>query len=263
MGNLNEQTRPRHVRGNHYQVEIHPDWEVWGPNGGYTSALLLRAVGLHTDKDVPASFSGHYLRVPAFGKADIIVDCVKDGKQAAAYQVRLLQQDTLMTQALVWTSRQGHGLCHQLLPLPPHWVPLAQAGARPPAGNMRFWENLDIRGLKNSEGRYSHWYRFIPDVDTEDPYVDAARSLILIDSMQWPARYYMESEPPLYVAPSLDLYVQFHRFNPHSQWLFSDALSLSAGHGLVGGSATVWDERGQLLASGGSQSVLRAVASAY
>lgn len=44
MGNLNEQTRPRPVRGNHYEEELHPDWEVWGPNGGYLSSLLLRAV---------------------------------------------------------------------------------------------------------------------------------------------------------------------------------------------------------------------------
>jgi acyl-CoA thioesterase len=124
---------------------------------------------------------------------------------------------------------------------------------------MRFWSNLEIRGVKNDAGFYSHWYRFAPQPDIEDPFVDAARSLILIDTMQWPARYHMESEPPPYVAPSLDLYVQFHRFNPHSQWLFSDARSLSAAHGLISGSATVWDEDGNLLASGGSQSLLRAV----
>lgn len=154
MGNLNLQTLPRPVRGNQYEIELHPDREVWGPNGGYLSPILLRAVGLHANKDVPVSYCGHYLRVPSFGSAQITVDCVKDGKQAAAFQVQLRQSDNLMTQAT----------------------------------------------------------------------------------------------PPLYVVPSLDLYVQFHRFSPRSHWLLSDA---------------VWDDAGQLLASGGSQSLLRAVASAY
>jgi acyl-CoA thioesterase-2 len=263
MGNLNLQTLPRPVRGNQYEIELHPDWEVWGPNGGYLSSILLRAVGLHANKDVPVSYCGHYLRVPAFGLAQITVDCVKDGKQAAAFQVQLRQSDNLMTQALVWVCNQGSGLSHQLLPKPTHWLPLEQAGPRPPAGKMRFWQNLEIRGVKNSDGHYSHWYRFAADMDWEDPFADAARSLILIDSMQWPARYYKDVTPPLYVAPSLDLYVQFHRFSPRSHWLFSDALSMSAAHGLVGGGAMVWNDEGQLLASGGSQSLLRAVASPY
>lgn len=263
MGDFRSQTLPRHRDGHRYDIELHEDWEVWGPNGGYLSALLLRAVGLEAASQVPASYAGQYLQTPEFGSAEISVSCMKAGRQASAWQAQLWQQGKLMVQAQVWTYAVGSGLSHQLLPRPEHWMPLAEAGSRPPTGNMRFWKNLEIRGVKNSAGHYSHWYRFTPETAIAVPYVDAARSLVLIDTMLWPARYYMESDAPLYVAPSLDLYVQFHRFNPTSHWLFSDALSQSAEHGVIGGTATVWDEGGCLLASGGGQSILRKVAAPY
>lgn len=263
MEDLNADTKPRKTGANTYAVDISPAWEVWGPNGGYLSALLLRIVGMHTQKELPISFAGQYLRTPDFGEAVVEVDCVKDGKNASAYQARLLQQGDLRLHALIWTGNVGNGPAHQLVSRPEHFVPLAEAGPRPPVGPMRFWKNLEIRQVKNSGGHYSHWYRFDPDFEIDDPFVDGARSLVLIDSMQWPARYFMDDEPPMYIAPSLDLYVQFHRFNLQSKWLFSDAISGCAHQGTLAGQATVWDEDGQLLASGGGQSVLRPVSTPY
>ncbi len=263
MADLKSDTQPRKTGANTYAVDIAPAWKVWGPNGGYLSGLLLRAVGLHTQKAMPISFAGQYLKAPDFGEAAVKVECVKDGKNASAYRARLLQDGDLQLHALIWAANAGRGPEHQLVSPPDHFIPLDEAGDRPPVGPMPFWDNLEIRQVKNSGGHYSHWYRFDPAFEIDDPYLDGVRSLILIDSMQWPARYYMSDEPPMYVGLSLDLYVQFHRFSPRSQWLFSNATARFAHQGTMSGRATVWDENGELLASGGSQSALRPVSTPY
>lgn len=242
-----------------YTAKLSPIWDVWGPNGGYLCALLLRAVGLQTERAVPVSFSGQYLGTPSYGEVSITVELIKRGKTASAYSVYMEQGGKVMLNAMVWTGDPKKGMAYQVQRLPTHYIPLAEAGNRPPVGPMAMWKNLDIQGVKYDGGHYSHWYRFIPEMNISDPFMDAGRSLILIDTMQWPARYFMEEKPPAFVAPSLDLYVQFHRFSEESDWLFSDAKSDVAHQGLVAGSATVWDEKGQLLASGGSQSLLMAI----
>ena len=232
-------------------------WEVWGPNGGYLCALLMKAVGEEAQGTVPVSFMGQYLRSPKFDTVQINVECIKRGKVTSAYDVCMLQNEKIMMRATVWVGiPRATTMDYQLRHQADGFIPLQDAVGKPPVGPMPMWDNLEIRKVTSCGGHYSHWYRFLPDIDLTKPFADAARSLILIDTMQWPARYFMEESPPDYVAPSLDLYVQFHQFNSTSQWLFSEASTHVARHGLVAGSATVWDEGGQLLASGGSQSTL-------
>ena len=38
----------------HFTAQLSSDWEIWGPNGGYVAAVLLRAAGAHTRFDRPA-----------------------------------------------------------------------------------------------------------------------------------------------------------------------------------------------------------------
>lgn len=263
MGDLTEQTRPRPIGDDAYEVELSRDWDVWGPNGGYVSAGLLRSVGQHSDRGKPISYFGQYLRKTAFGKAEIRVECIKAGGRASAYEASLRQDGELKVRALIWAGNQHEELEHEQVRRPDFFVPLRDAGDRPPVGPMPCWENLEIRQVKNSEGHYSHWYRFVPQPDVGDRFADAARTLVLIDLMQWPACYYMSEDPPPYVAPSLDLYVQFHRLGGTSQWLFSDARSLLAHGGVVAGHARVWDVDGNCLGSGGSQSALKPAKAPY
>ncbi|MFP3948364.1 MAG: thioesterase family protein [Longimicrobiales bacterium] len=263
MADLNEDTRLEAAGPGRYIADISSAWKVWGPNGGYLSALLLRAVGRETDKALPVSFACQYLRVAEFGRAIVEVETLKEGSRSSAYQARLIQDDRVQVQAQVWTGDPRPGPAHQLTSPPECFVELDGAGARPPVGPMPFWDRLEIRGVRATGGRYSHWYRFDPRPEVDDAYVDGARSLVLIDSMHWPARYFMEAEPPRYAGPSLDLYVRFHRFRPSSEWLFSDAVSVCAENGIVAGEATVWDEDGLLLASGGGQTSMQPVDEAY
>lgn len=263
MGDLTKQTRPRSIGDDAYELELSPDWEVWGPNGGYVSAGVLRAVGESSARDRPISYFGQYLRKTSFGKAEVRVERVRAAGSASAYEASLRQDGELKVRALVWTGDHGEGLEHERVGRPDFFVPLEDAGDRPRVGPMPCWDNLEIRQVKNSGGHYSHWYRFVPDPDVTDPFADAGRILVLIDMMQWPACYYMSEDPPPYVAPSLDLYVQLHRIGGASRWLFSDARTLVADDGVVAGQARVWDADGKCLGSGGSQSALKPAKEPY
>ena len=44
MGDLANDTEVRGGDG-HYTCELSRDWEIWGPNGGYIAAIVLRAAG--------------------------------------------------------------------------------------------------------------------------------------------------------------------------------------------------------------------------
>ena len=65
--------------------------------------------------------------------------------------------------------------------------------------------------------------RFTPRATFDCAFTDAARSLLLIDTNGWPAAHgpYVEDQP--YIAPSLDVAVQFHRSARDSELLLSQS----------------------------------------
>jgi acyl-CoA thioesterase-2 len=94
----------------------------------------------------------------------------------------------------------------------------------------------------------------------EDVWVDACRSLILIDVQSWPAahRPHAYAEPPYY-APSLDLYVAFHDPRPGAEWLLADGAGPIARDGLMGWTGRLWSPDRALVASGGGQLLCRRI----
>ena len=70
--------------------------------------------------------------------------------------------------------------------------------------------------------------------------------------MMWPAAHGPPVDPP-YLAPNMDLAVQFHRAASEEEWLLSDATAPLAEGGLVGCHSRIWSESGRLLATGTSQ----------
>ena len=108
---------------------------------------------------------------------------------------------------------------------------------------MPFWDNFDQRPITWSEAVASarpapadlaHVGAARPTATFDDPWVDAARSLIVLDVGSWPAgsRPHMHLEPP-YIAPSLDLYASFQYPGVTSDWLLLDAHSPVAHGGLL------------------------------
>ncbi len=256
-----------------YTARLSRDWEIWGPNGGYVAAIALRAAGRDARFRRPATFTGHFLSVGEFDSVDLRVETLRQAKRAASLRVSMSQGNRRLLEALVWVVDDVPGLEHDVAPLPDVPPPDALKPIEelvPPEERTApypFWQNLESRPIhwvpwsERSPGapEWREWYRFRPRAMFSDPFVDAARSLLLIDTMVWPAccRAYPAENGPGYLAPSIDVSVQFHRLAPDSDWLLVEAVAPIATQGLVGGHARVWSAGGHLLASGGSQLLCR------
>lgn len=276
MGSLAADTELEGGSGR-YRAHVHPDWEIWGPCGGYVAALALRAAGSESRFERPASFSCHYLRPAAFAPVDIEVTTLRSGRTAEAFRVSMTQDGREVLEALVWATEVGPGLEHELTEVPevPDPAELTSLAERFPdeAPPYRFWTNLDARPVHwiepwpptaPLEARFLEWMRFVPDDTFADPWVDAARVVVVMDIAGWPAahRHHAHAEPLGYFAPSLDLYLAFHALRPDEPWLLVDGRAPVAAEGLIGCTGLVWSRDGALLASGGSQLLCRPLPSA-
>lgn len=264
MGRFHQDTALADVDGV-LTATLSKDWEIWGPNGGYVAAIALRAAGtLAPEGHRPASFSCQYLSVGAFGPAQADVRVLKAGRSAVCIAVELSQAGKVFLTAQVWTTNREGGPEVDVTPrvgAPPpgdlkpneHYLP-ADAPKHP------FWANFETRPLvwipwgeqMQAGAPIRQWQRF-RDFEAVDVFADCARSLVLIDTILWPA--HRRSQPPEadYIAPSLDLAVWFHEHPQGSDWLLVDARSEKAHGGLIHGTGQVWSEDGRLLASGNGQ----------
>jgi acyl-CoA thioesterase len=102
-----------------FTADLQPDWEIWGPNGGYLSAIALRAAGeVAPQGHRPVTYSGQYLASPASGEIAVEAELVKPGRSAACANVRLIQNGRVALQAQVWTTGRDTGPEHLDLPRP-------------------------------------------------------------------------------------------------------------------------------------------------
>ena len=272
MSNFEQQTAVEVCDDNgRYSANLSKQWEIWGPNGGYLAAIALRAAGKYSPTYSPVSFSCQYLNVAKFEPVDIQVFPMKLGKTAAALDVLISQNGKNILKAQVWLTIDLPGYEHDFIKRPSTWRPHSEVALDEVSNRdgYIFWENFLIKPVVPMEfekkvGRYpqfSSWYRFDPDFVIHDAFIDAARSLVLIDTLQWLAVYRTYGPGKMdYVAPSLDLMVQFHRSAEDSPWIFCDALGGYAHRGVIAGEGSVWNEQGQLIASGRSQLLCRKMA---
>ncbi len=248
--------------GGRYLARLSEDWEIWGPNGGYLATFALRAAGKVAQIKQPASFYCHFLSSPAFDAVDINVHVLKQGRRAESFAVEMIQEGKPILHALVKTAADAPGYSHQHLkapavPSPADLETYQRVGDRKhPA--FSFWNNVERRPIDQGTTEeptapvLREWARFRPTACFEDPLLDAARALILLDTYGFPAAYrkYKSWE---YLAPNLDTSVWFHHFNPGCEWLLIDHECIVADHGLMGVSGKVWDTDGRLLATGSAQ----------
>lgn len=250
------------LSSNQFRARLSKDWEIWGPNGGYVAAIALRAAGELSEGMLPTSLYCQYLSVAKFDEVTIAVTCIKSGRSTKSLEVAITQQDKPILKALIWLTQSAPGMEHDFTGRPSTWIPCNEAPADDPKWSFSFWKNFEVRQLqpnftpdrKANNGVSHNWFKYRNEFSLDDPFLNAARSIVLIDTLQWPATVLGYDEGKLdYFAPSLDLNVQFHHNHSQSQWLFCEAKSNTARRGLISGSAGVWDQEGTLLASGGSQ----------
>jgi acyl-CoA thioesterase len=249
-----------------YVACLSDQWEIWGPNGGYLAAIALRAVGELAQIRRPRSFYCHFLSSPAFEAVQLDVKLLKQGRRAESFSVEMTQHGKPILHALVKTVADGPGYDHRHLHAPDVPPPDAlstfqrRPSARRPA--FSFWNNVERRPVDQrpieEEGGAAEsfsapvireWTRFQPTPCFDDPFLDAARPLILLDTFGFPAAYqrYRDWE---YLAPNLDTSAWFHHFNPGCEWLLIDHECILAEDGLMAVSGRVWDTEDNLLATG-------------
>jgi acyl-CoA thioesterase len=251
--------------GGVYTAVLSRDWEIWGPNGGYLAAIALRAAGAATTLRRPATFACQFLNVAEFGAVDLTVRILRGSRRAAALGVAMSQSGRAILEALAWVvDAATEGLEHDVscMPSVPAVETLQSYEELQPEGYpwFPFWSNIETREIGRRADRsfpgppvWRAWMRYRPVATFDDPFVDAARAVVLLDTMSWPAATQAHAFPPPYVAPSMDVSVQFHQSAPHSAWLLCDTRAPIATGGLIGSQAQVWSEDGRLLATGTGQ----------
>jgi acyl-CoA thioesterase-2 len=272
MGNLGRDTAVERVDEHRYRAALNKDWEIWGPMGGYIASYALRATACDSPFPRPASFSCHYLSVAAFEEIEIIVTPLRESRVAGSYRAEILQGDRRILEATTWAIADGvEALEHDdavldvegpdgLKNIGEYFIDEPDSG--PP---FPFWNNFECRPLvfhkewppsEPMEPVWREWIRFL-EGDYSDPWVDACRALVLVDVQSWPAasRAHAYKQLPIY-APSLDLYVAFHR-STSTDWLFADGYSPVGDGGLLGWTGRLWDDQRRLIASGGGQLLCR------
>lgn len=274
MGNLAEDTAVVGGDGR-YTAKLSRDWEIWGPMGGYVSAIALRAAGAESPFARPASLSVHYLGVAAFDEVDIEVVALRQGRRAASHRVSMTQGGSPILEAMMWSvSDEAEGLEHDeaRMPAVPNWDILKSPSeivgpdVAPP---FPFWRNFDSRPLTwvlddpppgPLEPLYRAWLRFQEWEEGADPWLDCARAALLIDLPSWPSGHRPHAwREPKFIAPTLDLNVAFHRLAPDEPWLLLEGTSPVADDALMGWTGRLWTPGGRLVASGGGQTMFRPV----
>lgn len=263
--NLQDATR---VEGadSRYTASIDPEWCIWGAIGGYAASLALRAAGSAAPPGHrPVTLSCQFLAAGKPGQAEVIVEPLKISS-TSFLNVRLLQEERLFLQAQICTTAKEDGPEHidiraPDVPRPSELEAFADQLRRFGHTPMGFWSNVEGRqvdfrapGDPDPRGcRSECWFQFKDWEIVGDPFLDAARAVVLIDTSIWRAYNRGQSQLPQHVAPSLDLTVWFHDAVPDSHWQLVQAAADCAGRSLLNGSAKVWSEDGRLVASGGGQ----------
>jgi acyl-CoA thioesterase len=249
-----------------YRAELSPAWAVWGPNGGYLSAIALQAAMQHSRLPRPASFHCHFLAVGEFAPVELEVTSAGGGKRAESLRVEMRQNGRLLLSASVWMVADGlKGYEHDFAVAPAIPGPQALRGYQDLAGDeyaqwYPIWRSIEGRPVRWREGpgkpEWHTWLRFTETTFSERQ-ADAMRHLFWLDFPGWNATISAHQWPFPFLMPNLDLTVQFHRFEPQATWILVDGVALLAEDGLVGCVARLWTERGHLLATGTSKHMSR------
>ena len=263
-GDLELDTRVYGERGK-YRAFVSPAWEIWGPNGGYMASIALRAAAAESYLKHPTSLYCHFLRPARFDWIDAEVSVLQRGRRAESIRVSLSQAGKPVLEGLLRTALPADGLEHEYAESPavaaPETLPCMEELADPNGPKFSFWQNLEARvvqperfsqRMQNRPPHWLEWYRYRPTAIFDDPVADAARALVLIDTLGWPAAWLHHKDTTLR-GPNLDVMAFFHGATQDSEWLLCEQTSPIAAGGTIATSARIYARDGRLLASGGAQ----------
>jgi acyl-CoA thioesterase len=278
VGDLAVDSAVTPVTEDRFTATLSRDWEIWGPNGGYMAAIALNAARAASGRSRPANATVHFLGVASFdAPVEVSTTVQRATRQATSVHVRVDQLGKAVLAAMVWSVDTGiEGLEHGDAPAPtvPSWRELptieellaADPDATP--SQYAFWRNFEQRPTgwlgaaawaqrRLDRAHYEEWMRFASGRAT-DEWEQAARLLLLVDLGAWPAigRRHRTDE---WIAPSIDVSCEFHHLDPSDEWCLLQGSSPVAREGLIGSHQQVWNDRGDLVASGISHLLCRRI----
>ncbi len=267
-----------------YAAELSPDWEIWGPQGGYLAAVALRAAGETCGRARPATMQAHFVGAGRSGPVTIDVWEERVTRAGTSLRVRVAQASERGTRvlltAMVWgLDADLPGMVHQHAEPP---VP-AVDGRLSPAGLLSvrerlanrdtppphsFWLNVEQRPLEwiddwehrpPTAPQQRNWYRFVESETFPDPWLDAGRVLVVLDVDGYGAATRPHPHDATMIAPTIELSVRFTADTRSEAWLLSAAEAPVAANGTVAHSGSVWLCDGRIAAVGGSTLLWRPV----
>jgi acyl-CoA thioesterase len=286
MESLDQQTAVEQIAEGKYRCNVSEAWKMWTPVGGYMSAIALRGAQAASSMARPVSMTCHYLNEAQFGPAELDVTMLASTERAESLLVRMTQNGTDILTALVSAAPldlQGpeitfHGAPEVTDPEGMSATLLFDDAAKL-VGDQPYFDRLDLRMVKGLPESRSYPYmrelpeeelierRFEPRKDAhirgwsrvlngaggKDPWVDACRSVIVCSGMMFPVAADPFTPPLRFIAPTINLTVDFHSFDPEQEWLLSDATGAAAHDGVIGVDTRLWSRGGDLLATAQAQ----------
>jgi len=244
-----------------YRARLSPAWAVWGPMGGYVAAIALRALARLSSHRRPATFACQFVRPARFDDVDIEVESVRAGRRSEALRATVRQDGAPVLTASSWFVGEGlEGLEHvearaPVVPAPEALRSFAEL-AEDYGAWYPFWRHVEGRPVRWSRepgpARWHTWMRLASPAPA-DPVLDAARAVLWADLIPWNAAASRHAWPRRWIAPNLDLTVQFHGASAGEDWILCDGESPVAAAGLVGTAGRLWTRDGRLVASGSAQ----------
>jgi acyl-CoA thioesterase len=263
-----------------FAAEIDPAWSVGrGPNGGYVTMLLLRALmetvaSTAPDERIPRSLTIHFVAPPRAGPCHIETRVERSGRTLTTLTARLTQPLPQVSQASTSApsapSAQGERLC--ALALASFFTPAADAGLTlreddaprvpppedcppfrgPDDGALPFTQHYDYRWAigdpplsGSAHARVGGWIRL-----AEPRLADALLVAAFTDA--WVPSVYPRLAQPL-ATPTIDLTIHFRTRLPLAgaqtdDFYFGVYSSRLGAEGFFEEDSEVWSRDGQLLA---------------
>jgi acyl-CoA thioesterase len=231
-----------------YDVELDAGWSIGGkPNGGYLMAVLARAAVDAVDRPHPLAVSGHFLRPPSGGPAEVRIEVVKAGRTASTVRATLWQDDKACLDTLVTAGELGGGPVDYAAVERPEMPSPEECRSRADAPfHVELLDHVDVlldpatapfpdqNGVPMIQG----WMRFRDGADADELALTLA-----VDAMP-PTVFHLSK---FGWAPTVELTFLL-RGAPAPGWLAFRAQATLVADGWFDEEALVWDSTGRLVA---------------
>jgi acyl-CoA thioesterase len=263
MSKFERDTSVNEVEPGVFEGHVNRDWWiVFGPNGGFIAAMIVKAMGAAVDDHtrVARSLTIHYTAAPREGPVRISTTIERAGRSLTTISARMEQGDRLIALGIgAFSSARASAIEFSdakppTVPLPEEVQPVEARHELPPF--TRQWEVRPAVGIQPFTGSgeaalTGGWIRPL------DPHpIDAALVAQLTDA--WiPAVFVRLTKPD--AVPTVDLTIHFRGDLPlEPDYVLSTFETRVSGGGFIEEDGYIWSRDGRLIAHSRQLALLQA-----